>query len=854
MTKHWTLLITASLTTLLALFAPTPFARADIFEWEYLNPANPALGKQQSATLAPDGAGVSAEPGVNLSNHNLTKAYLIGANLSSVYVCDDGGCYFTNYPANLSGTNLSQADLSGANLTLVSLSGANLTGAELTGANLTGAEVRAANFTQTGITVPQLYSTASYQAHDLAGIGLYGANLSGANFAGQNLTNATLMTARLTGANFTGAHVQGASVWLVSKAQLYSTASYQAKSLSLITLYSTETAWNFVGQDLTGADLRGMLRNANFSQANLTNARISYATLTNSNLSQANLTNAVVDYANLTGASLTGAVVRGAHFYAAPQYPGSSLTVAQLYSTASYQAHDLTGLRLVGNDLTAANLAGQNLTNASFARATLTGANFAEADVRGANFYRDESRGTGGISASQLYSTASYEEHDLSGIDLESNDLAGVNFAGQNLTNARFILATLTDADFRSANLTNARFSQTNDPNDFRSEYGANLNGADLSQANLTNAFLGVSTLINANLSEANLTNANLAGGFFFFIGDPEYGGGGYFPYPGADLTGANLSHANLTNANFSTSAQDYFDPLGAILTSANLRGADARGANFEYATLTGANTTNLIQSDGHIAGLDLTDGASLVIRDYDGNPTASPPAGPLSIVVEEQLTMDATGTLRLVFDADPWDSLISFAPGIPVALGGTLELTFAADVDVATQSGRTIDLFDWTGVTPTGAFTVESPYTWNLTNLYTTGEITLAAAPNLPGDYNNNGIVDAADYTVWRDRLGSGASLPNDDTPGVGPDDYARWVDNFGITAPELGAGSGAALPSAALLSPAVPEPTSLALLSLAAAGLLVNPRPAHRPPCRVGASCGRGSSGGRRGFWRLG
>ena len=92
-----------------------------------------------------------------------------------------------------------------------------------------------------------------------------------------------------------------------------------------------------------------------------------------------------------------------------------------------------------------------------------------------------------------------------------------------------------------------------------------------------------------------------------------------------------------------------------------------------------------------------LTAGASLVVRDYDGNPAVSPPTGPLPIVVDEHLAMDATGTLRLVFDADPWDSLISFAPGIPVALGGMLELTFAPDVDVATQSGRTIDLFDWT-------------------------------------------------------------------------------------------------------------------------------------------------------------
>ena len=62
MTKHWTVLVTASLATLLAIFAPTPLARADIFEWEYINPADPSQGKQPSTTLAPDGAGANAGP------------------------------------------------------------------------------------------------------------------------------------------------------------------------------------------------------------------------------------------------------------------------------------------------------------------------------------------------------------------------------------------------------------------------------------------------------------------------------------------------------------------------------------------------------------------------------------------------------------------------------------------------------------------------------------------------------------------------------------------------------------------------------------------------------------------------
>ncbi|TWT31334.1 hypothetical protein KOR34_47140 [Posidoniimonas corsicana] len=84
---------------------------------------------------------------------------------------------------------------------------------------------------------------------------------------------------------------------------------------------------------------------------------------------------------------------------------------------------------------------------------------------------------------------------------------------------------------------------------------------------------------------------------------------------------------------------------------------------------------------------------------------------------------------------------------------------------------------------------------------------------PILPGDYNDDGRVDAADYTVWRDNLGSGVSLTNDSTPGVGPDDYLRWRNNFGRTDDSFAGG-----PS--LSAGAAPEPgcwpVLLALLAL--------------------------------------
>ncbi|HEX9832661.1 MAG TPA: PEP-CTERM sorting domain-containing protein, partial [Mycobacterium sp.] len=95
--------------------------------------------------------------------------------------------------------------------------------------------------------------------------------------------------------------------------------------------------------------------------------------------------------------------------------------------------------------------------------------------------------------------------------------------------------------------------------------------------------------------------------------------------------------------------------------------------------------------------------------------------------------------------------------------------------------------------------------------------QIWLGAALGLPGDYNENDEIDAADYTVWRDTMTAGGTvLANDPTPGtVNESDFEYWRDHFGEV---LGSGSGA------LASSAVPEPASfvLGLMALAAAGLL--------------------------------
>jgi hypothetical protein len=80
--------------------------------------------------------------------------------------------------------------------------------------------------------------------------------------------------------------------------------------------------------------------------------------------------------------------------------------------------------------------------------------------------------------------------------------------------------------------------------------------------------------------------------------------------------------------------------------------------------------------------------------------------------------------------------------------------------------------------------------------------QIALVGAPaGIPGDYNNNGTVDAGDYVAWR----KGGTLANEvvDSGTVTSGDYTEWRARFGNS------GSGTSLESGG-----VPEPSSVMLL----------------------------------------
>lgn len=72
------------------------------------------------------------------------------------------------------------------------------------------------------------------------------------------------------------------------------------------------------------------------------------------------------------------------------------------------------------------------------------------------------------------------------------------------------------------------------------------------------------------------------------------------------------------------------------------------------------------------------------------------------------------------------------------------------------------------------------------------------------PGDFNEDGRVDAADYTTWRDGLGSAYE----------PADYDIWKAHFGTPSTAGSTGGGAEAPS--LSAAIVPEPAMGTLLAI--------------------------------------
>ena len=80
-----------------------------------------------------------------------------------------------------------------------------------------------------------------------------------------------------------------------------------------------------------------------------------------------------------------------------------------------------------------------------------------------------------------------------------------------------------------------------------------------------------------------------------------------------------------------------------------------------------------------------------------------------------------------------------------------------------------------------------------------------------IPGDFNQDGTVDAIDYTIWRDKLGTNSAQADGNFDGqVTNADYEIWKAHFGFTLTGDGGAGAIAL--------GVPEPSTGLLLFVGA------------------------------------
>jgi hypothetical protein len=131
---------------------------------------------------------------------------------------------------------------------------------------------------------------------------------------------------------------------------------------------------------------------------------------------------------------------------------------------------------------------------------------------------------------------------------------------------------------------------------------------------------------------------------------------------------------------------------------------------------------------------------------------------------------------------------------------------------------GSPDNYFGWIRVSIDNAAGTFIVHEWAYEN--TLGTAIKAGDRGAAGDFNDDGRVDAADYTVWRDNLGTDFNLSeHGDEVGaslgvVDIEDYNLWKVAFGWVAPDLVPGAGAAV--------SLPEPATLGFLAAGALGLL--------------------------------
>ena len=193
-------------------------------------------------------------------------------------------------------------------------------------------------------------------------------------------------------------------------------------------------------------------------------------------------------------------------------------------------------------------------------------------------------------------------------------------------------------------------------------------------------------------------------------------------------------------------------------------------GAYYDYPTKTD------IAPNNNLPSVDSGNSANYFDTDFTTHNASYPMTGAGAY----SLSTSAYGTFDQGGNVWEWDETAGSTTGTRIRRGG------AYDADLTTLNASHRESYSSTLESESLGFRV-------------------ATIPLLPGDYNADGIVDAADYVVWRKNLNQPVLLPNKNTSGVTQSDYDVWRVHFGQTLSGSGAGS--------LVQNAVPEPPTIVL-----------------------------------------
>jgi uncharacterized protein YjbI with pentapeptide repeats len=269
-------------------------------------------------------------------------------------------------------------------------------------------------------------------------------------------------------------------------------------------------------------------------------------------------------------------------------FSGANLTNARLAGVIAFKT-DFTDAIMRGCRLTRAHLRGAN-----FSRCDLEGADFGQADIRDACFRDAILQGTtfdyANSAGANMQDTLSDKPHgrlvselgvsleDLlrrhldfikcSGTAGDRLDLSGFDLrgAGATLTGACLTMATAADAVFYGLDLTFAAIQASKCP-------GADFRNCKLDEADMRGICLTGAKLNNASLRNVNLRALRLEKGM-------------QMP---ADLSNATLCHADLSGAHLSGTRLAGADLSYANLTNAELAGVDLAGVRLVGCKLTDA-------------------------------------------------------------------------------------------------------------------------------------------------------------------------------------------------------------------------------------------------------------------------